>query len=72
MGDIDRLESLVIKLTEANVKLTDDLRAANVNQKAEIDRVVAALGNNGGAGGPLNGANVNAAAVRSKNIANLK
>ena len=72
MGDIEQLESLVIKLTEANVKLTDDLRAANVNQKAEIDRVLAALGNNGGAGGQPNVANVNAAAVRSKNIANLK
>ena len=69
MGDVGRLESLVKKLTEANVKLTEDLRAANVDRKNEIDRVVAALGGAGGAGG---GGHVGAAAVRAKNVANLK
>ena len=53
MADIDRLEALVAKLTEANV-----------NQKLEIDRLIRAMGQGQGGGG--NNQQPDVAAARAK------
>ena len=70
MLDIARLEALVTKLTDENVKLNKELKDSNAAQKAEIDRVIAALGRGGahGCGGHV----PDPTASRAKNIANLK
>ena len=55
MAKVEELEKLVQKLAEENAKLSQHLKDSNAAQKAEIDRVIAALGRGGGAhggGGP--------------------
>ena len=69
MTEIAKLEALVEKLAEANVQLNNELRNASVAQKAEVDRVIAALGQGGG---NLQPQQPNVGAVRAKNVANLK
>ena len=69
MAEIAKLEALVEKLAEANVQLNNELRNASVAQKAEVDRVIAALGQGGG---NLQPQQPNVGAVRAKNVANLK
>ena len=59
MADIDRLEALVAKLTEANV-----------NQKLEIDRLIRAMGQGQGGGG--NNQQPDVATARAKKVTSLK
>ena len=73
MAKVEELERLVQKLAEENAKLSQHLKDSNAAQKAEIDRVIAALGRGGGGGVHGGGGPVpDPAAARAKNIANLK
>ena len=74
MVDVDRLEALVKELAEENVKLSNKLRDATDAQRADVDTVIAAMAQGGGGGNlqPQPIVQPNAAAVRAKNVANLK
>ena len=71
MGDIEKLETLVRELAEENVKLSSNLRDTTDTLRMEIDRVAMMVQG----GGPLQPQAIvqpEAAAVRAKNVADLK
>ena len=71
MGDIEKLETLVRELAEENVKLSSNLRNTTDTLRMEIDRVAMMVQG----GGPLQPQPIvqpEAAAVRAKNVADLK